>query len=27
MKQYLNPAQAERLAAWTHDSILRQPGN
>ena len=27
MKQYLNPAQAEKLAAWTHDSILRQPGN
>lgn len=27
MKQHLNPAQAERLAAWTHDSILRQPGN
>jgi Spy/CpxP family protein refolding chaperone len=27
MKQHLNPAQAEKLAAWTHDSILRQPGN
>ena len=27
MKQYLNPAQAEKLAAWTHDSILRQPRN
>ena len=27
MNQHLNPAQAEKLAAWTHDSILRQPGN
>ena len=27
MKQHLKPAQAEKLAAWTHDSILRQPGN
>ena len=27
MKHHLNPAQAEKLAAWTHDSILRQPGN
>ena len=27
MKQHLKPAQAEKLATWTHDSILRQPGN
>ncbi len=27
MKEHLNPAQAEKLATWTHDSILRQPGN
>lgn len=25
MKQHLTPAQAEKLAAWTHDSILQQP--
>ena len=27
MKQHLTPAQAARLAAWTHDSILQQPGS
>ncbi len=27
MKQHLTPAQAEKLAAWTHDSILLQPGS
>lgn len=27
MKQHLTPAQAAKLAAWTHDSILLQPGN
>lgn len=27
MKQHLTPAQAEKLAAWTHDSILQQPGS
>lgn len=27
MKKHLTPAQAEKLAAWTHDSILLQPGN
>ena len=26
MKQHLTPAQAAKLAAWTHDSILQQPG-
>ncbi len=25
MKQHLTPAQAEKLAAWTHDSLLLQP--
>jgi len=25
MKQHLTPAQAIKLAAWTHDSILLQP--
>lgn len=25
MKQHLTPAQASKLAAWTHDSILLQP--
>lgn len=25
MKQHLTPAQAVKLAAWTHDSILLQP--
>lgn len=25
MKQHLTPAQAQKLAAWTHDSILLQP--
>lgn len=25
MKQHLTPAQAEKLAHWTHDSILLQP--
>ncbi len=25
MKQHLTPAQAAKLAAWTHDSILLQP--
>lgn len=27
MKQHLSPDQAKKLADWTHDSILLQPGN
>ena len=27
MKQHLTPSQAQKLADWTHDSILLQPGN
>ena len=27
MKQHLTPEQAQKLAGWTHDSILLQPGN
>lgn len=27
MKQHLTPGQAQKLAEWTHDSILLQPGN
>ena len=27
MKQHLTPGQAQKLADWTHDSILLQPGN
>ncbi|MDB6070503.1 MAG: protein of unknown function, Spy-related [Verrucomicrobiales bacterium] len=27
MKKHLSPDQAKKLADWTHDSILLQPGN